>query len=159
MKILYFLITHIQNGTSWFTCTVHTWITLNEIDLGKISLGFILTIMVLPLKGSSFIDIQDSCTLLRCNDTNFTKSETKRTFDQRLIFMQITKSTLLDEGGKGLFSCNVIAVFYFTFNVFLLFYLTFSRARRVPRSTCSAYLILRASWFSKSYFACSVFFK
>ena len=59
----------------------------------------------------------------------------------------------LEEDGKGLFLCNVIAVFYFTFNVFLLFYLTFSRARQVPRSTCSAYLILRALWFSKSYFA------
>jgi hypothetical protein len=57
---------------------------------------FNLTIMVLPLKGSSFIDIQDSGTLLRCNDTNFTKSETKRTFDQRLNFMQITKSTRLN---------------------------------------------------------------
>ena len=58
---------------------------------------------------------------------------------------KITDNEGNEEGGKGLFSCNVIAVFYFTFNVFLLFYLTFSRARRVPRSTCSAYLILRAS--------------
>ena len=57
------LIKHFQNGASWFTCTEHTQITLNKIYLGKISLGFNLTIMVLPLKGSSFIDIQDSGTL------------------------------------------------------------------------------------------------